>query len=92
MIMKKSIYAVYDKVAEVFNNPFTELNDESAKRAFTAHAETQMFKDDYVLYKLGDLNDSSGEIVSDGPEKILAGLEVKMAEQNIPEMVQQQAI
>lgn len=82
--MKTSLYSVYDTVAQVFNKPFTELNDSTAIRVFSQGVESDRNKDDYVLYKLATFTDHDGIIDPITPIRIIQGLEVKRAEQ--PEM------
>lgn len=76
--MKQSMYCIRDNLAEIFNKPFTQVNDYTAIRAFTTAIESEPHKDDYSLYKLGEYDDVSGEIIpKDTPERIFSGLEVK---------------
>lgn len=76
--MKQSIYSIYDTVAQVFNKPFTDHNNATAIRSFTASVENQKHKDDYALYLLGEFDDSNGQINAiDNPVRILSGLDVK---------------
>jgi len=84
--MKQSIYSIYDTVAQVFNKPFTDHNNATAIRSFTASIEGEKHKDDYALYLLAEYDDSNGSIkpVSD-PVRILSGLDIKT-----PEILQQQ--
>ena len=55
--MKLNLYSVFDRVAEVFNKPFTEINDQSAERAFKESLEESKHAKDYDLYKLADFTD-----------------------------------
>lgn len=76
-----SIYSIYDTVAEVFNKPFTDINNASAIRSFTSSVQDQPHKNDYVLYYLGTFEDNSGEIMpAKNPFKLLSGIEVKQSE------------
>lgn len=91
--MKLYIYSVYDKCAEIFNKPFTEVNDNTAIRAFKTSCNQQPHKDDYVLYKLGVLDDVAGTIkTQDSPQKLLGGIEVKVEAEILPMAVQDQAV
>jgi hypothetical protein len=78
--MKQSLYSIYDTVAELFNKPFTEINDATAMRAFTEMASKQPHKNDYALYKLADFIDHNGEIAPCEPQKIMTGFDVQLAE------------
>ncbi len=72
------MYAIYDSVAAVFNKPFTEHNDESAKRSFTQAAAEQPHILDYSLYHIGEYDDHSGIITPcHEPVRIVSGLEIK---------------
>ena len=51
--MRTNIYSIYDTIAKVFNKPFMEHNDETAKRSFKATAQDQPHIGDYSLYHLG---------------------------------------
>lgn len=85
--MYKNIYSIYDTVSELFNNPFTDINDASAIRAFTQSIQTQDHKNDFVLYHLGGFDDNSGQITMNGnPLKISAGLSIKSVTSITPEM------
>ena len=75
--MRTQLYSVYDTIAAVFNKPFTEHNDESAKRAFTNSASEQPNINDYALYHLGEYDDNSGVITPVTPVRIMTGLEIK---------------
>lgn len=86
--MTLNIYSIFDTVAQVFNKPFTELNNATAIRAFTGSIQSQEYKDDYVLYNLGELDDNSGVIKpNENPVKILSGLEVERKVDNQMEQV-----
>jgi hypothetical protein len=76
--MRMQLYAIYDTIADIFNKPFTAHNDSDAIRAFTQSFEqgNQHNKADYVLYHLGEINDSNGEITPVTPLKIYSGLDI----------------
>lgn len=79
--MKLNIYSIYDVVAQVFNKPFTDINDGTAVRSFVQSVNDQPHKNDYVLYKLGSLTDHNGVIEpSDVPIKIHSGFDIKSAD------------
>lgn len=76
--MKTSLYSVYDTIAETFNKPFVEHSHATAERAFRSSVIDQAHKDDYVLFYLGDYDDSNGSIDPVVPVRILSGLDVKV--------------
>jgi hypothetical protein len=79
--MKKSLYSIYDSVAQVFNNPFTDINDGSAIRSFCQSVSEQPHKNDYVLFKLADFTDNDGEVIPlQTPLKLRSGFDVQAAE------------
>lgn len=72
--MVRPIYAIRDKKVG-FMSPMVDQNDETAKRnfAFAVQHNDSMFMafpDDYDLYRIGEFNSESGEIVSALPEFI----------------------
>lgn len=90
--MKFNLYSVRDTLAEVFNKPFTEVNDATAKRSFANGISEWRNKDDYALYYLGQLDDQTGELHAAEPKKIYSGLEVPMEDvQGMPQSLQEQA-
>ena len=86
--MRTQIYSIFDTVALVYNKPFTEHNDESAKRAFQSTATDQPNYGDYSLYNVGEWDDSTGIIISmKEPVLILQGKTIKPSVTSItPEM------
>jgi hypothetical protein len=81
--MIKPLYCIYDTIAEVFNKPFPAHNDADATRAFDESLMESNRKDEYVLYYLGDFNDSNGEIKkAQEPLKIKAGLEITQTQES----------
>lgn len=64
------LYSVYDKVAQTFSAPQQDINDATAIRNFTnginrpndcgEHNMLYKYPDDYELYYLGDIDDSTG--------------------------------
>lgn len=86
--MRTNLYSIHDTVAGIFNKPFTEFNDDSARRMFkTSILNEQMAnKDDFVLYALGEFDDQDGSIiVQKTPIKIMSGFDIKMGESITPE-------
>lgn len=90
--MNMSIYSLYDSVADVFNKPFTEINDNSAFRLFKNSMEDNPNKNDYVLYRLGDFDDNIGIITpTQVPVKLQSGFEIKEKNLQVPPHLQDQA-
>ena len=90
--MKLSIYSIYDSVAEVFNKPFTSINNATAEREFVQSVKEQPHKNDYILYYLGDFNDANGQIVQKDPVRLLGGIDIKMEAETVPEGLKVQAV
>lgn len=91
------IYSVYDKVAEIFHKPFTEINDNTAKRAFENSSVDNLNTTDYDLYILADYDDSNGEILPlQNPERIRSGFDIAAGmatetAETLPEILKKQA-
>lgn len=80
--MKLSLYSAYDSVAEIFNKPYTEVNDATACRAFSTSIQDNAHKNDYALYKLADYDDATGEITPlKVPVKLTTGFDLKTNDQ-----------
>lgn len=60
--MKYKLYAVYDKVAEVYNPPFVATTDTSAFRSLRQATENDPNKCDYELKKIADYDSETGLI------------------------------
>lgn len=79
--MKLNIYSVKDVVVGEMGNPFYLNNDEMAKRSFKQainndQSQLAINYTDMQLYKLGELDTVTGEIVSN-VEFIMSGPEAK---------------
>lgn len=81
--MKHGVFAVRDRLAAVFGNPFMQPNEVSAIRAFrdtiNAVGETNMLHkhpDDFDLYQLGTWDDSTGLYEVGVPRSIAVGKEM----------------
>lgn len=77
-----NLYSVYDEVAQTFNVPFSEVNHNSAMRAFgmaCSDPQTILSKHagDYYLYFLGEFDVHSGEIATVLPERLARGSDFK---------------
>ena len=76
--MKKVYYAVYDRKAEMYSQPFLEIKDGTAIRAVqdlvinnTDHAFAK-HPSDFSLHRLGDFDDETGVITGQTkPNKII---------------------
>lgn len=66
--MKLTMCAVKDAVVGSFMQPFMQRNEEEAKRSFAFDIEQNAGKipnvKDLQLFKLGEFDDESGEVVS----------------------------
>lgn len=75
--MKKMIYCVRDELAEVFMDPFTSINDATAKRDFIAGVTESNKKNDLALYAIGEYNDNTALLVPfTAPKRLITGFEV----------------
>lgn len=80
--MKLQVYSVFDKVAEVFNKPFTDINDATAIRAFSESIKDNPHKNDYELFYLGEYFDHNGQLVpAKSNKRIYAGVDVKIVQE-----------
>lgn len=76
--MIKKLYAVFDKVALVYGNPFLSVNDGLAIRSFH-HAckdpNTDLHQNpiDFSLMLIGSYDDETGVITSQNPAVIANG-------------------
>jgi metal-dependent amidase/aminoacylase/carboxypeptidase family protein len=76
--MTKIYYAVYDKKAELYSQPFLEIKDGTAIRAIqdmvinnTDHAFAK-HPSDFSLHRLGEFDEQSGVITAQSkPTKII---------------------
>lgn len=68
------LYSIYDRVASVYADPFTSVNDASAARAFTIAQQSPdsmlyAAPQDFQLWYLGSLDNKSGDLLAtDIPE------------------------
>lgn len=81
--MKHCVFAVKDRLADVFGQPFQQANKLSAIRAFTdsvnSVGETNMLNkhpDDFDLYELGTFDDCTGLYETGVPQCVALGKEV----------------
>lgn len=77
--MKKNVYAIFDKVGQVYHNPWIDSSDATASRAFSfACADSNslygMCPGDFVLYRVAMFNDTSGTFCEcEMPVKVVEG-------------------
>jgi len=91
--MINNLYSIYDKVSGVFNKPFVEVNDASAKRAFQHSLKSAPDMTDYELYYIGQFDDGKGDLMlmdKDMPRKIWTGLAIASQSERVPEMLKVQ--
>lgn len=93
--MNMNLYSIFDNVAGVFNQPFAQINDASAKRAFSRACVDNSDKNDYTLYVLGSYSDADGVLVPNKvPVKIMTGFEVRLnpdVPPDVPALLRSQA-
>ncbi|WNK12880.1 MAG: nonstructural protein [Microvirus sp.] len=64
-----NLYSIYDSVTGKFNQPFTAINDNSAKRSFErlagdASSDIHFRPVDYTLYALGEMDEQTGVLTA----------------------------
>lgn len=76
--MKKTYYAVYDKKAEMFSQPFLEIKDGTAIRAVQDivinHKDHAFAKhpSDFSLHRLGEFDEGTGKLTGqEKPQQII---------------------
>jgi len=74
--MKLNLYAIHDKVAHIFNKPFTEVNNNTAIRVFEESISDSAHITDFNLYHVGTYDDQNGGIVQKEVINIRHGLDV----------------
>ena len=82
------LYSVYDEVAQTFNAPFPEANDNCAIRAFASVAGDPAsiickHPGDYYLYCIGDMEEHSGELSSVAPQRLCRGTDFSKEVENV---------
>lgn len=80
----KLIYAVRDRAADAFGNPFFFTTQGQAIRVFMdeinrAEPNNGLYihSEDYDLYRLGTYDETSGEIMAEQPQQIAIGKDLK---------------
>ncbi len=78
----KQIYGIYDVVTEAFSLPSYLVNEMEALRLMEAHIKSEgsnmaMFPDDYVLFHMGEFNQSTGEhYILESSKRICSGKDI----------------
>lgn len=80
--MKLVICAVFDEKAQVFATPYFMENEAVAKRIFQGETVNNQsvignHPGDFSLYKMGEYDNVSGEIISNGHKCIYTGMEAR---------------
>ena len=86
--MKLEIFSVWDARLKAFNTPWFSPNSQTAIRdcsMLVRRPETKLgeFPEDYWLYKVGEWDDESGELVDCESEKI-ARLDQLQVQEELP--------
>lgn len=86
--MKLGAYSIFDKKADVYSKPFFVGQDGEASRMFidlVNDSKTTLHRhpEDYSLYRIGEFNDNSGEIIKCLPKHITNATTVKKSETNL---------
>ena len=90
--MLKIIVSVKDVIADIFNDPRSEINAASAIRAFEHSVKESPHKDDYSLYQIGTMDTCNGTITANEPVRLCTGHDVKINNvTDIPDMLQKQS-
>lgn len=71
----RNLYVVRDVVAEMYGPIMEAVNDDVAKRQFTQLLKQVFEKNDYVLVKIGNFDESNLKLVEDH-EVIMDGKDV----------------
>lgn len=70
-------YSIHDTVAEMFLPPFFARNDGQASRMMIGSlGDSFTHRADFNLYRLGSFDDDSGQLTSETPSLVLAGLSI----------------
>ena len=79
--MKVNLYAIYDRASGVYDGPFPGISDGAMIREFgdqVKNTDSKMGKhpDDFTLFRVGNWNDGTGELIDQVSEKLINGVEV----------------
>jgi hypothetical protein len=83
--MMRGLYAVYDRCSRVYDGPIPQANDDTAIRAFTQmcnnpQSTVAQSPEDFTLFKVGEFDDATGEVVGLVPEKLISAHEIAQPE------------
>jgi hypothetical protein len=79
--MKLNVYSIFDSAAKAYTNPFFMHNDGLAIRAFSDNVNSEQenniskHPDQFTLFRIGEFDDSSGEIKTDIVKSLGTGLQ-----------------
>jgi len=90
--MKHELFSIYDEKAESYLPPFTLPNVQMAKREFASCTNDTTHKfcahpNDFILYKIGEFDDSLGTITQDKHENLGYAREYKTAPPEIDDLL-----
>lgn len=73
--MVKGMYSSYDNVSGVYGIPMLDLNNATAIRNFIVGVKDAnvCYVKDLALYKVGEFDDSTGELIPCKPEFLING-------------------
>lgn len=84
--MKLQAFSIYDTAAKAFNRPFFQNTKGQAIRGFSDAVNdesTELWKhpEDYILFELGEFDDSDGSFLPMNPTKVVTAMEVHEGKQ-----------
>lgn len=87
--MKLFAYCIYDRKAVIFHAPFFSHADGSAARSFADLANDRSttvgrHPADYVLYRIGEFDDASGQLLSEHHVHIVDALALVEHQPSLP--------
>lgn len=79
--MKLNAYSIYDKAVQAYARVFFLRTDAEAKRGFTgialdAEGDIARKPEDYTLFRIGEFDDGTGELVACDPFPVARAHEV----------------
>lgn len=78
--MKHNVYTMKD-IKSCYTHPFVDVNDNVAKRNFSAainskYSVMNFFPEDYILFRIGEYDDQTGELLPIVPTIVCKGVDV----------------
>jgi hypothetical protein len=79
--MRRKVYSIFDKAALAYLQPFFLQTDGEAKRSFIDavknHDNFRDYPNDFVLFRLGQFDDGSGQFIQDEscPEQLMTAVD-----------------